>query len=87
MKKPGHKERVLKYMLDFGSITHTDAFNDLGVARLAAVICNLRKDGYQIVTKPEDGTNRYGDKVTYARYSFAKKEGNLIDSNRNESQV
>lgn len=74
MKKKGHKERVLKYMLDFGSITHNDAYVDLGVARLAAVICNLRKDGYQIITKDEHGTNRYGDKVTYARYSFAKKD-------------
>ena len=75
MKKRGHKERVLKYMLDFGSITHADAFNDLGVARLAAVICDLRKAGYQIITEDEQSTNRYGDKVTYARYSFAKKEG------------
>lgn len=87
MKKPGHKERVLKYMLDFGSITHNDAYVDLGVARLAAVICNLRKDGYQIVTKPEESTNRYGDKVTYARYSFAKKEGDSHDLCRTESQI
>lgn len=75
MKKAGHKERVLKYMIDFGSITYKEAFEDLGVARLAAVICNLRKDGYQIVTKDENSTNRYGDKVTYARYLFAQKEG------------
>ena len=87
MKKPGHKERVVKYMLDFGSITHNDAYVDLGVARLAAVICNLRKDGYQIITKDEQGTNRYGDKVTYARYSFAKKEGNTNDCSGNESQI
>jgi hypothetical protein len=75
MKKPGHKERVLKYMLDFGSITYKEAFSDLGVARLAAVICDLRKDGYRIITKPEQSLNRYGDKVAYARYSLAKKEG------------
>lgn len=87
MKKTGHKERVLKYMLDFGSITHADAFNDLGVARLAAVICNLRKDGYKIVTEDEHGTNRYGDKVTYARYSFAKKEGDTNGSCRAEGAV
>lgn len=74
MKKTGHKQRVIKYMLDFGSITHNDAYVDLGVARLAAVICELRKDGYQIKTVDEHGKNRYGDKVTYARYSFANKE-------------
>lgn len=87
MKKPGHKERVLKYMIDFGSITYKEAFSDLGVARLAAVICNLRKDGYQIVTADENGTNRYGDKVTYARYSFAKKEGETNDSSGTESAL
>jgi hypothetical protein len=73
MKKAGHKERVLKYMLDFGSITYKEAFADLGVARLAAVICTLRKDGYRIITEDENGTNRYGDKVTYARYSLQKE--------------
>lgn len=87
MKRTGHKERVLKYMLDFGSITHNDAYVDLGVARLAAVICNLRKDGYKIKTVDEHGTNRYGDKVTYARYSFAEKEGSSNDSSRAESQI
>lgn len=83
MKKTGHKARVLKYMLDFGSITYKEAFSDLGVARLAAVICDLRKDGYQIITADEHSTNRYGDKVTYARYSL--KEGNSNDSSGAES--
>ena len=87
MKKKGHKERVLKYMLDFGSITHSEAYDDLGVARLAAVICNLRKDGYQIITNDEHGTNRYGDKVTYARYTFAKKEGSPNDSSGADSKI
>ena len=87
MRKAGHKERVLKYMLDFGSITHADAFNDLGVARLAAVICDLRKDGYRIVTNNEQSKNRYGDKVTYARYSLAKNEGDSHDSSGAESAI
>ena len=87
MKKPGHKERVLKYMLDFGSITYLDAVADLGVARLADVIFRLRKDGYQIITNDEHGKNRYGEKVTYARYSFAKKEGDSNDSSGTKSSL
>ena len=87
MKKPGHKERVIKYMLDFGSITYLDAVADLGVARLADVIFRLRKDGYRIVTNDEHSTNRYGEKVTYARYSFAKKEGSSDDSSWTEGQI
>jgi hypothetical protein len=87
MKKAGHKERVLKYMLDFGSITYLDAIADLGVARLADVIFRLRKDGYKIITEDAHGTNRYGEKVTYARYSFAKKEGETNDSTGTESAL
>lgn len=87
MKRTGHKERVLKYMLDFGSITYLDAVADLGVARLADVIFRLRKDGYRIITEDENGTNRYGDKVTYARYFLEKKEGATHDSSWTESEV
>lgn len=35
------KEMVLDYIREFGSITPLDAFGDLGVTRLAAVIFEL----------------------------------------------
>ena len=64
------KEQVLQYIRDFGSITPAEAFNDLGVYRLAAVIFKLRMDGYKIMTIKEGKRNRYGKMKYYARYKM-----------------
>lgn len=66
------KERVLKYMQDFGSITQAQAFTDLSVYRLAARISDLRRDGVAIRSQLKAGKNRYGETVYFAEYSFAK---------------
>lgn len=67
-----HKERVLKYMQDFGSITSLDAFRDLGNTRLSASIWLLRhEDGLDIKSVSESAKNRYGDTVSYFRYYLA----------------
>ena len=44
-------ERVLDYMQEFGSITSFEAFKDLGVTRLSAVIFDMKKDGVEIYGK------------------------------------
>lgn len=75
------KQMVLDYMREFGSITPVDAFRDLGITRLAAVVCNLRREGHDIYSEREHALNRYGRKVRYARYSFGKGE------NSNENQA
>lgn len=61
------KDRVLKYMQDFGSISSLEAFKDLGCTRLSALIFLLRKD-YRIDDEWVKTTNRYGDKVEFKRY-------------------
>lgn len=66
------KERVKKYMEDFGSITQMDAFRDLGIMRLSARIWDLRADGIGVFAKTEKSRNRYGEIVYYNRYSLAK---------------
>lgn len=68
------KEMVLGYIRDFGSITPVDAFRDLGITRLAAVVCKLRREGHDIHKEREHALNRYGKNVRYARYSFGKDE-------------
>ncbi len=68
------KQMVLDYMREFGSITPMDAFRDLGITRLAAVVCRLRREGHDIHTEREHGKNRYGQPTRYARYSFGKDE-------------
>ena len=38
------KERVLQYILDFGSVSTWDAIKDLGCTRLSAYIYMLKKE-------------------------------------------
>ena len=62
------KERVLAYMESYGSISGLEAFRDLGVYRLSAVIHTLRGEGYRIDSEVEHGQNRWGDPTKFARY-------------------
>jgi hypothetical protein len=64
------KDRILKYLRDFGSITPLDAMADLGCMRLASRISELEGEGYAIRKEMEKGRNRYGQKTSYARYSL-----------------
>ena len=64
--------KVLKYMMDFGSITPLDALKDLAVMRLGARIYDLEKQGFEIVHDRETAQNRYGENTTYCRYRLMK---------------
>lgn len=68
------KRMVLDYIRAFGSITPLDAFKDLGVTRLAAVIFELKEDVHDIHTERWHSRNRFGQPTMYARYSFGKGE-------------
>ena len=79
MKAKGNRQcdRVLRYMQTQGSITRAQAMADIGVANLPAVIDDLRhKVGVPIKTNIVNGTNRYGEKITYAKYSIEEEEEN-----------
>lgn len=62
-------ERILMYMDRFGSITPMDAFNDLGITKLATRISEMRADGLEIYKTREKSVNRFGENVNYMRYS------------------
>jgi hypothetical protein len=66
------KERVLKYMQDFGAITTFEAFTDLGTTRLSAYIYLLRAD-YQIDDEWISAKNRYDENIKYKKYILVKK--------------
>lgn len=61
-------EKILQYIIDFGSITPMDAFTDLGITKLATRIGEMRRDGIDFNQRMETGKNRYGEKVRYMRY-------------------
>lgn len=72
------EQRVLDYMSMFGSITPLQAFADLGVTRLAAVIFNIKKKvpALRIETEILNSKNRFQESVRYAKYYFGKQENN-----------
>ena len=63
-------ERLLQYMRDNGSITALDAVYDLGITRLSARIYDLSERGIKVNKQAEKGKNRYGETVSYFRYSL-----------------
>ena len=69
--KPTQRERVKRYMEDFGSITQLDAIRDLGVLRLSARIMELKQSGLPIEGKFEKVKNRYNEAVQIKRYAIA----------------
>lgn len=66
------KERILKYIRDFGSITTFEAFTELGCTRLSEYIRQLRIE-YNIQDKWISSINRYGEKIQYKRYWLEEK--------------
>lgn len=73
------KERILNYLIEFGSITTKQAFDDLGCTRLSEYIRQLREE-MDIDDIPEHGVNRWGEKTTWKRY-FIKKDENEWSAN------
>lgn len=70
MERVTQRDRVLDYIKQFGSISSREAFMDLGVTQLAARICELSDRGYEFDKKYESSKNRYGENVSFVRYSI-----------------
>lgn len=66
--KQKQTERVLAYIREFGSITHREAEDDLGVMRLASRVSDLKSQGYVITGKMVPVKNRYGETCYIKRY-------------------
>ena len=63
-------ERVKLYMERNGSITAEEARIDLGIARLASRITDLRQQGVAIDKEMVELPNRFGETCRVARYSL-----------------
>lgn len=70
MSKESQCDRVLEYIDTFGSISTLEAFRDLGVARLASRIWDIRKKGYTVECDWVCQVNRYGEPVRFKRYTI-----------------
>ena len=58
---------VLDYIREFGSITPLDAFRDLGITRLSAIVFRLREEGHDIDKAIETDKNRFGNRKIQLR--------------------
>ena len=63
-------ERVMHYIKEHGSISTYEAFNELGVSRLASRIHDLISDGIDIRKETVIEKNRFGEPVHFTRYSL-----------------
>lgn len=66
-------DMVLRYMQENGAITAWEAVKEFGCFRLGARIYDLKAAGYPIRTETETSRNRYGKKVSFAKYSLKKE--------------
>ena len=73
------KQRIINYIRQFGSITSWEAYQDLGVMQLGARIDQLKKDGYEFITKWETKKNRFNEEVSFKRYYLA----DMVSENMN----
>ena len=65
-------ERILSYIEENGSITQLDALREFGCMRLASRISDLKRRGIPVRRTMESAKNRYGEPVSYARYSLCE---------------
>lgn len=61
-------QRCFDYMMEFGSITSLQAFNDLGDTRLSATIFDLKKKGINIISEDLTVKNRWGEPRRITKY-------------------
>ena len=73
--KLNQRERVLKYIVDFGYITSWQAYQDLGITQLGARIKELKDIGYQF---KKDGIRRQSGRRRFRR----RKRGDLYGEGR-----
>lgn len=64
------RQRILRHLEDFGSITSLEAMRDYGIMRLASRISDLKRAGVPIKKEMVRGENRYGEQTCFARYSL-----------------
>ena len=66
------REMVMYHLQHDGEITSFEAFQDYGITRHSSIKHNLRTQGYNINTNPITRTNRFGNSVTFAKYTYSK---------------
>ena len=72
MAKLTQKQKILRHLQEVGAITPVQAFFDYSIMRLAAIVFDLKEDGYDIETIMLKSENKFGEPVRYAQYKLIK---------------
>ena len=65
-------DRILRHLVDFGSITSLEAMQEYGIMRLASRINDLKCQGYNIISETQTSKNRYGETTHFSVYKLAE---------------
>ena len=65
-------DAILWHLKTYGNITSYEAIKEYGVTRLAAIIFNHRKNGYDIDSTPLKKKTRFGRTTTISKYIYEK---------------
>lgn len=68
--KLNQKQKVLRHLKEVGSINPLMALKEYSIMRLAAVVYDLKDEGYSIETDIVKSKNRFGEKVSFAKYTL-----------------
>lgn len=71
MERISKKEKVLRHLIKYGSITPIEALQEYGAFRLSAIIFELRKT-YIIDTEIVNYKNKVNEETNFAKYIFVK---------------
>ena len=66
------EDMILEYLENHRGITQAEAIEAFGCYRLGARMYDIRESGFTVERVMEEGVNRFGQKVRYARY-FVKR--------------
>lgn len=66
-------DTILKHLNEYGTISPKVAFEVYGIMRLAARVADLRKAGYDIVSKRTPFIARNGEKGYYSEYELLER--------------
>ena len=70
--KLNQKQKVLRHLKNYGSITPLEAFNDYAIMRLASRICELKDEGHNIKTEMITVYGRFKEKVSFSKYTLCE---------------
>ena len=72
MELSNQEKRLVEYLKSFSTINPLQAWSELGIYRLSAVVNRLRNKGYDINTSRKSVLNKYQEPCSFAVYELER---------------